>query len=301
MNRHARPIRSALFVPGNREDRMYKAPKYGADALIFDLEDAVPQSEKQLARQSVRAAIDKLAGCGCALFVRINSLDSDLAAEDLEQVVGPGLYAVMVPKVSSPEEVREVDTLLKFFEKKRGMERNSVLIDPLLETAQGLRRAYDIAIASPRVAHMGGLTGKGGDIARAVGFGWSEDGYEALFYLSKVLLDVRAAGVPYPIGGRGWWEIGNLDGLRAEAIRAKTIGYTGMLVIHPSHVPVVNEVFTPTAQEVAEWKGIVQAVTEAELTGASVATYNGVMVDKAQAEFARTMLEWACRLGVNAQ
>jgi citrate lyase subunit beta/citryl-CoA lyase len=298
MNARARPIRSAMFVPGNREERMLKAPKYGADALIFDLEDAVAFDQKAAARRSVRAAIEQLSGSGPALFVRINALDSGLADEDLEAVAVGGLYAVMVPKVSAPEEVREVDILLKFFEKRRGLEPGGILIDPLLETAQGLRQAYEVAAASARVAHMGAITGKDGDIARAVGFGWTDQGYEALYILSKVLLDVRAAGVPFPLGGRGWWEIDDLKGLRAEAQRAKQLGYTGMLLIHPSHIPIVNDVFSPTVAEIEHWKGLLAAVEQSEREGSSVAIYQGAMVDTAHAKLARQMLQWARRLGV---
>ncbi len=294
----ARPVRSALFVPGNREERMLKAPKYGADALIFDLEDAVAQSDKQAARHSVRGALEQLGDSGPALFVRINALESGLADEDLEAIVVRGLYAVMVPKVSGPEEVREVEVLLKFFEKRRHLEQGSILIDPLLETAQGLRQAYEVAIASTRVAHMGAITGKDGDIARAVGFGWTAEGQEVLHILSKVLLDARAAGVPFPLGGRGWWEIGSLEGLRAEAQRTKQLGYTGMLLIHPSHIPVVNQVFSPTIEEIERWKGLLAAVEQSRRTGSAVAIYQGAMVDTAHAKLAQQMLEWARRLGV---
>jgi citrate lyase subunit beta/citryl-CoA lyase len=277
---------------------MLKAPKYGADALIFDLEDAVPTDGKKEARRTVRAVLERLGGSGPALFVRINGFDSGLADEDLEEIVVPGLYAVMMPKVSGPDEVREADILLRFFEKRRGLEPGTVLIDPLLETAQGLRLAYEVAIASARVAHMGAITGKGGDIATAVGFGWTDEGHEALYLLSKVLLDARAAGVPFPLGGRGWWEIGNLDGLRAEALRTRQLGYTGMLLIHPSHIPIVNEVFSPSATEIERWKGLLAAVEQGARAGGAVAVYEGTMVDAAHAKLAQQMLEWARRLGV---
>jgi citrate lyase subunit beta/citryl-CoA lyase len=298
VNARPRPIRSALFVPGNREDRMLKAPKYGADALIFDLEDAVAQDDKKAARHSVRVALEQLKDAQPALFVRINALDSGLADEDLEAIVVPSLYAVMVPKVSEPEEIREIEVLLKFFEKRRGLEHGRILIDPLLETAQGLRQAYEVATASARIAHMGAITGKNGDIARAVGFGWTDEGHEALYILSKVLLDARAAGVPFPLGGRGWWEIGGLEGLRAEAQRTKQLGYTGMLVIHPSHVPIVNQVFSPGAEEIAYWKGLLEAVEQSRHTGSAVATYQGMMVDEAHVKRAQQMLKWAKELGV---
>jgi citrate lyase subunit beta/citryl-CoA lyase len=296
--RRAKPIRSALFVPGNREDRIAKAPRFGADALILDLEDAVALPDKPRARTIVRAMLEQLGKAGQTLFVRINDLESGLAWADLDAIVCPWLYAVMMPKVSGPEDVKRVDAVLDFLERTREIDAGSVLIDPVLETAQGMRRAYEVGVASARVAHMGGITGKDGDIARAIGFEWTTEGHEALYYLSKVLLDSRAAGVAYPMGGRGWWEIGDLDGLRAEAIRTRQFGYTGMLLIHPSHVSIVNEVFTPSPEQIAHWKELIAAVEDAEREGRSVAAFKGSMVDTAHVRVAREMLRWAAELGV---
>ena len=296
--RRAKAILSALFVPGNREDRMLKAPRFGADALILDLEDAVALPDKAKARATVRKALEELGKAGQTLFVRVNDFETGLTWADLDAVVCDHLYAVMLPKVTGPEDVRRTDTILEFAERKHGLEVGTVLIDPVLETAQGMRQAYEVAIASPRVVHLGGLTGKDGDIARAIGFQWTPEGHEAFFYIAKVLLDARAANVPYPIGGRGWWDIQDLEGLRAEATRTRNFGYTGMLLIHPSHVPIVNEVFTPSAAEIAHWKELIAAVEQCEREGRSVVTFNGMMVDTAHVKVARELLKWAAELGV---
>jgi citrate lyase subunit beta/citryl-CoA lyase len=296
--RRAKPIRSALFVPGNREDRIQKAPRFGADALILDLEDAVALPDKPKARGSVRKMLGELGAAGQTLFVRVNDFETGLTWADLDAVVCPELYCVMLPKVTGPEDVKKADTILEFLERKNGIEIGTILIDPVLETAQGMRQAYEVALASPRVVHLGGLTGKDGDIARAIGFQWTPEGHEAFYYISKVLLDARAAGIAYPIGGRGWWDIQDLDGLRAEAIRTKNFGYSGMLLIHPSHVPIVNEVFTPTKEEIAHWKELIAAVEKCESEGSSVVTFNGMMVDTAHVKVARDLLKWASELGV---
>ena len=293
----ARPLRSELFVPGNKEDWMRKAPQYGADALILDLEDSVPPEGKAEARLLVKRMLNELGPAGQTLIVRVNRLETGLTGDDLEAVTCPYLYAVMLPKVQAPEEVAEVDVLLNFFERRSGMTEGKVFIDPALETAPGIRRAYEIATASPRVAHMGASGGKGGDTARSIGFQWTPGGTETLFLRSKVLLDARAAGVPYPVTG-GWMDIHNLDGLRAAAQQAKCLGYTGMHLIHPSHVPVVNAVFTPTREEIAQWQGLVEAMEERRAQGGAAVTYQGDMVDIAHEETARAMLEMARELGV---
>lgn len=296
--RRAKPIRSALFVPGNREDRVQKAPRFGADALILDLEDAVALPDKPRARATVRKMVEELGRAGQNVFVRVNDFETGLTWADLDAVVCPELYCVMLPKVTGPEDVKRCDTILEFLERQRGIEVGGVLIDPVLETAQGMRQAYEVAIASPRVVHLGGLTGKDGDIARAIGFQWTPEGHEAFFYISKVLLDARAANIPYPMGGRGWWDIQDLDGLRAEAIRTRAFGYSGMLLIHPSHVAIVNEVFTPSNEEIAHWKELIAAVEKCEAEGSSVVVINGMMVDTAHVKAARDLLQWARELGV---
>ena len=291
----AKPLRSELFVPGNKEDWMRKAPRYGADALILDLEDSVPPDGKAQARPLVRKMLDE--STGQTLIVRVNRLETGLTGDDLEAIVCPNLYAVMLPKVQAPEDVFEVDVLLKFFERRAGMDVGRIFIDPALETAEGIMRAYEIATASPRVAHLGASGGKGGDTARSIGFQWTPEGMETLFLRSKVLIDSRAAGVPYPVSG-GWMDIHDLAGLRAAAKQAKGLGYTGMHLIHPSHVPVVNEVFTPTKEEIAQWQGLIKAMEERREQGGAAVTYQGDMVDIAHEETARSMLEMARELGI---
>ena len=293
----AKPLRSVMFVPGNKEDWMRKAPQYGADALILDLEDSVPEDEKDTARHLVAKMVNELGQAGQTLFVRVNRLETGLTGFDLEAVTGPGLYGILLPKVESPDDVVEVDILLRFFERKAGMPTGSICIDPSLETAQGIRQAYEIATASDRVAHMGGSGGKGGDTARSIGFQWTPEGMETLFIKSKVLVDSRSAGIEFPISG-GWFDIRDLYGLRRLAEQLKQLGYTGMNLIHPSHVPVVNEVFTPTTEQIAHWKGLLEAMEQQRQDGSAVVTYAGDMVDIAHEQTARTMLEMVRQWGI---
>lgn len=297
MKFEAKPLRSVLFVPGNKEDWIRKAPKYGADALILDLEDSVPPQEKDAARQVVAKMIDELGGAGQTLFARVNPLESGITGYDLEAIAGPNLYGITLPKVQSAADVVEVDVLLRFFERKAGMDIGSIFIDPGLETAQGIRSAYEIATASDRIAHMGGSGGKGGDTARSIGYQWTPQGIETLFIRSKVLVDSRAAGVQFPISG-GWFDIRDIDGLRAYAVELKRLGYNGMILIHPYHVPIVNEVFTPTPEEIAEWRGLVDAMERMRQSGGAAVTYGGDMVDIAHEQTARAMLRMAEQLGV---
>ena len=293
----SKPLRSVMFVPGNREDLMLKAPKYGSDALILDLEDSVPENEKESARNLVKNAVEKLGSEGVTLFVRVNRLETGLTGLDLEAVTSPNLYGVLLPKVENPADVIEVDTLLRFFERKNHMEIGSICIDPALETVHGIRQAYDIAMASNRVAHMGGSGGKGGDTSRSIGYQWTPEGMETLFVKSKVLVDSRSAGIEFPISG-GWFDIHDLNGLRGLAMQLRQLGYTGMHLIHPSHVPIVNEVFTPSKEEISYWQGLLQAMDSQRGQGSAVVTYAGDMVDIAHEQTARTMLERVKQWGI---
>ena len=292
-----RPLRTSMYVPGNKEDWMRKAPQYGSDALIFDLEDSVPVPDKEEARVLVRKMLEELGGEKPALTVRVNRLETGLTGDDLEAITCPQLYGVLLPKVESSADVVEVDNLLSYFERKAGMEVGSVFVDPGLETAQSIRQSYEIATASPRIAHMGGSGGKGGDTSRSIGFQWTPEGLETLYLKSKVLIDVRSAGVPYPMSG-GWFDIHDLEGLRSLAVQLRQLGYTGMHLIHPSHVPVVNEVFSPTPEDVRHWQGLVKAMEEMRATGGAAITFGGDMVDIAHEETARTMLTIAKEMGI---
>lgn len=175
------PLRSLLFVPGTRTDWLPKARAAGADAAVLDLEDAVPAADKLAARAQVADALARAAAAPpeqpgrMALFVRVNPLDDWAGAEELRAVVRPGLAGIVLPKVRSAQDVRLADRLLGWCEQEQGMPPGRVALVPLLETARGLREAYDIARAASRIAYLGALTAPGGDVERAVGYRWSPE------------------------------------------------------------------------------------------------------------------------------
>lgn len=291
-----KPLRSLLFVPGHRPTWMDKALGSGADALILDLEDAVPLAEKAAAREAVRAALPRLHGRGPLLTVRINALETGMSRADLEAVTVPGLAAIVAPKVETAAEVTVLDALLTHYEQQAGLPRGHIELIPVLETAKGIYHAYQIATSSPRVATISAAAGPGGDTARSLGYRWSKDGMETLYLRSKVLLEARAAGVAYPLIA-SWFDVADLEGLRADAQRNRQLGYTGQIVIHPSHVPIVNEVFTPSAEEIAYYRGLLAAMEAAERRGVAAVTYQGAMVDLAMVKTAREVLALAEAVG----
>jgi citrate lyase subunit beta / citryl-CoA lyase len=291
----ARPLlRSLLFVPGTRTDWLPKAAAAGADAVILDLEDAVAHSSRASARDQVAEAVTQAADDSPALFVRVNPLDSWAAAEELRAVARPGLSGIVLPKVSGPLDVRHADRLLSWCEREHSLPQGQFALVPLLETASALREAYECAAAARRVAHLGAITGAGGDVERAVGYRWSPEGTETHALRSRVLLDVRAAGAPHPVTGL-WTRVGDLAGLRAFAEQNRSLGYTGMMAIHPSHVPVLNEVFSPSPEELARAARLVTAVEEAQARGEGAVAFEGEMVDEAMATTARAVLRTGSR------
>lgn len=280
--------RSLLFVPGSRRQWLPKALGSGADGLVLDLEDAVPPAEKAAAREAVGELI-AAHGHEKPLLTRINDLSSSQALADLQAVVRPGLTGVMVPKIVSASEVALVDRLLTWLEQDRGIPEGSTVIVPVLETALALRRAYEIGAASPRTAYMGAACGKGGDMERAIGYRWTPGGMESLAYRSRALVDIRASGAQHPMLGV-WTSVDDLDGLHAFASQVRDLGYEGMVAIHPKQVPVINEVFSLSAEEVGYYQGLIDAMTAAESDGQAAATYRGQMVDIAMAKTARERL-----------
>lgn len=291
-----KPYRSSLFVPGNRPAWMAKAAGYGADCLVLDLEDSVPDQEKAAARPLVKAGLKALKSKGQACNVRINGYATGLTLDDLEGVLCPELDGVALPKIETAADLHQLDALLTHLERRMGIPVGSIETPLGLETARAMRDVYDIAVACPRVRRVTLAAGPGGDAARAIGYQWSKEGMETLFLRSKTVLDSRAAGVLYPTVS-SWWNIKDLEGLERDARWNRQLGFRGMTVMHPSHVPVVNRIFTPSSDEIAFYQGLIDAMDEAVRKGIAAVTYKGDMVDEAMVKTAREMLEFARSIG----
>ncbi len=283
------PIRSLLFVPANRADRMQKALASEADGVVFDLESAIPRGAAAEARANVRHALEGHSSDKAAVFVRVSAVGTDDFAPDADACRHPSLTTLMLPQVTGPEEVATADAALEGIEAR---------IMPLVETASAVRLAYELATASERVAYMGGATGRHGDLGRSVGFQWSPEGTETLYLRQKVLIDVRSAGVPNPLSGL-WGTVDDLDGLAGFATQTRQLGYEGMMIIHPSHIPIVNQTFSPTAEEIEGWRQLIAAVEEHEAQGIGAFRHQGRLIDHAHLLTAQQQLSRASRLGLS--
>jgi citrate lyase subunit beta / citryl-CoA lyase len=292
------PYRTLLFVPGHKPDWADKAVKAGADAIVLDLEDSVPQAEKAAARRQVRDSIERLrgTGTGAGLLVRVNGLATRLTGADLEEVVVPGLDGIFAPKIEQATDVLRYDALLDHFETRNGVTGLQYVVP--VETVPAIQNCRAIAQASPRVGAMIGPTAEHADIAREVGFEWTPEGLETLYLRSRVLLACREAGI-HPLTAL-WERLDDLDGLREFAVRGRQLGFRGMVAIHPSHVPVINDVFTPTPSDVDFYEGLVAAYEQAASEGSGALRYRGLHIDKAHYDKAVLWLQHAHALAGHA-
>lgn len=285
------PYRSILFVPAHKPDWAHKALASGADCVVLDLEDSVPDDRKVEARATVRESLPQLRAArpDVGLFVRPNALATRTAGADLEAVVCPQLDGLFVPKVTGATDVLRWDTLIDWFEARNGG-KNLEMIVPV-EMVEAITNCFEIAGASPRVGAMIGPTSEHADIARAVGYRQSKEGSETLYLRSRILLACRQYGL-HPLTGL-WEDLVDLEGLRDFADYGLQLGFGGQVLIHPSHVDVVNDVYTPSDAEVAHYEAMVAAVDAAVADGHGAVRFGGQHIDLAHAQKARDWLAHA--------
>jgi citrate lyase subunit beta / citryl-CoA lyase len=305
-----RPLRSVLFVAGHEREGLEKAIASGADSIVIDLEEPrtpFPEGEREKARQLVREFVDELPANDPSVplvFTRVQPAATGQTLKDLRAVMGPKLYGVLVPKIKSPADLHAMDALLAAAEVDFDVPVGTTVMYPILETAQAIRTAYDLAMASPRVAYMGGAVSRFGDIHQALGYRWTAEGDETLFLRGKVLVDARAAGIRYPISGMWGGAVDDEAGLRAWATALRDMGYYGMMLGERRHIPLVHEVFSPTAEEIEYWQRLDRLATEAERAGSGPIVDGdpnqgeGHVVHIAHVGSARLNLEWAKALGL---
>ena len=285
-----KPIRSFLFVPGNRAGWIDKCPTAGADAVILDLEDSVPPAEKASARALVAGKIAALAARGQRTYVRINRSPHLFSFEDILAVVQPGLEGIVLPMPDGPEDCALASALIAEAEFRNGLPAGSVGVVPALETPRALQLAYECALV-PRVTALIGASAKNADLQRAMGFEWSADSFESVYLKSRTVMAARAAG-KQPIGGI-WQQVHDLEGLRAYAMLNRKLGMSGETILHPSNAAVVNAIFTPSPDDVAYYQGMIAAHEEAVRQGHSAVMYRGEHIDTAHVATARNIVALA--------
>lgn len=290
------PYRSLLFVPANKPTWVAKALRHDLDALILDLEDAVPADDKATARAGLADAVAEVRETAphVGVIIRPNAWSTAEAPADLEAAVLAGADALLVPKVDDLAAVRSLDAVLSFIERRAGRSDGATEIVASLESAAGILQADRIA-AGPRLGGALAAAARDGDTARSVGFRWSPEGQETLAWRTQVVLACRAADERHPIVGL-WQDVHDLDGLRRFADANRDLGFRGQVVIHPSHIDVVNEVYSPSDELVAYYRGMLEAWDAAQAEGRGAVSYDGDHIDIAHVRTAREVVDFAERL-----
>jgi citrate lyase subunit beta/citryl-CoA lyase len=278
-------MRSVLTVPVTNPRFIEKAPSSGADVICLDLEDSIAPAEKAAARAHAAAAIDSIPRGPYSVFVRVNGEHTGLLEDDVGAVVRPGLDGIIVSKASSPETIKRAARLVSSLEPSRG----SVAIVPLIETAAGVMDSLVILRASPRVtAAVFGAE----DFATDMGIQRTRDGEEVRWARAQVAVACHAAGVipidtPDP-------DYTDEEYLEREMALARSLGYRGKLVIHPTQVAIANRMFAPSEAEIGEARAIVEIFEREGLQqGRAAIPLDGKMIDTPIYERAKRLLETA--------
>jgi citrate lyase subunit beta/citryl-CoA lyase len=284
-------LRSLLFVPGNKSNMLEKSLGCPADALIPDMEDSVPNAEKANARDTIRAHLPKLADASPLVIPRINSLDTGWAEADLAAVVGPHIHGICVGKVHGPEDIGKVSKLMGKLENEAGLEEGSVKLIAWIESAKGIMRCYDICRASRRLI---GVAFGAEDFTHDMGVERLEDDAQLAFPRAKLCIAARAADIlafdtPY-------FRFKDEEGLRKDSRAARHAGFKGKFAIHPAQIAAINESFSPSAEDVAHARRVVQAFEEAEKQGRGSTSLDGAVIDVPVVKRARAVLELAERI-----
>lgn len=279
--------RTMMFVPGANPAMLRDAPLYGADSIMFDLEDAVSLKEKDTARMLVHQALKTVDYSSVETVVRINALDAG-GAQDIEAVVVAGVNVVRLPKTERAEDITEVAEVITAVEEKYGIEIGRTKMMAAVESAEGVMNAREIALASDRLI---GIALGAEDYVTNMKTKRHPDGQELFFARNMILHAARIAGIAAI--DTVYSDVENSEGFQAEVRLIKQLGFDGKSVINPRQIPLVNEIYQPTEKEIQNAKEVIWGIREAEAKGSGVISVNGKMVDKPIVERAQRVIALA--------
>jgi citrate lyase subunit beta/citryl-CoA lyase len=289
-------MRSKLFVPASRPELFDKALASAADALSFDLEDAVASERKPQARADLRAllATDDALASDKTLIVRVNALSTPHFAADIDAVARNGVSLINLPKPEHPEDVRAAAAALEAAERANGVTAPIGLLLNV-ESPRALRMAAELALAHPRVA---GLQLGLGDLFEPLSIARRET---AAIQQAMFALRIAAGEANVFACDTAFANIKDIDGFRAEAQMARAFGFIGKSCIHPSQIAIANDVFRPSDEDIAHAVRVVQAARDADAKGIGAYVVDGRMIDPPFVERARVLVADAVRLGLLSQ
>jgi citrate lyase subunit beta/citryl-CoA lyase len=284
---------SRLYLPGNNPGMFLNAGLHSPDGIILDLEDSVAPDRKDEARILVRNALRAVDFYGAERMVRINQGERGL--NDLESVIPHNVHLILIPKCEDADALRTVDETIASIKRREG-QNDTVLLMPIIESAKGVERAYEIATASPNVVAMAiGLE----DYTADLGVQRTKEGSESLYARNRIVVAARAAGIQAI--DSVFSDVGDMDGLLSNVLSSKAMGFEGMGCIHPRQIAVIRKGFSPTPEEIDRAKKIVIAYRDALSRGLGVVALGSKMIDPPVVARAQKTIDLAVRLEIIPQ
>ena len=279
-----RLLRSLIFVPGNNRHFLEKAKALSADIVCFDLEDSVPDNEKQYARKLIKETLKIRSKYDAEVYVRTNSFASGKISEDLQEIVRKGIDGIVIPKVNNVQELKKIEKIISNLEKKRKLRTIEVM--PSIESAEGVVNTYKIASCSKRVsALVFGVF----DLLNDMGIEYNKQPEGAKYARAKIPLDAKAAGV-YAIDAI-WQDLKDEKGLKDDCKIGKSLGYVGKSIIHPSQISVAHKIFRPNKIEIEWAEKVCKTYIKSTKKGRGATIIDGKMIDEVHFKRARTLLK----------
>ncbi|MFI3517101.1 citrate (pro-3S)-lyase subunit beta [Enterococcus faecalis] len=279
--------RTMMFVPGANAAMLRDAPLYGADSIMFDLEDAVSLKEKDSARVLVHSALKTFDYGNIEIVVRINALDAG-GAEDIEAMVLAGVDVIRLPKTETAQDIIDVEAVITEVEQQNDIPVGTTKMMAAIESAEGVLNAPAIAKSSTRLI---GIALGAEDYVTNMKTRRHPDGQELFFARSMILHAARVAGIAAI--DTVYSDVDNTEGFEAEVRLIKQLGFDGKSVINPRQIPLVNTIYAPTEKEIQNAKEVIWGIREAEAKGSGVISVNGKMVDKPIVERAERVIALA--------
>lgn len=284
--------RSMLFLPGNNPNMLVNAGCLGADAVIFDLEDAVSPAEKDAARILVRNTMRYSDLSGVEVIVRINSVDTPYWKDDIDAILPERPELILLPKATTPNEIREVSDYMSEVEDRLGFANGTIGLMPLIETALGVENSYIIA-SSERVRAL--FLGAE-DLTADLRCKRTKEGREIEYARTRLVVAARAANID--VYDTPFTDVNDDEGIVKDTMLAKSLGFTGKASISPRHIEVINEIFTPTQAEIDYAYEVIQAIRLAKQQGKGAISLRGKMIDAPIVARAKRVIAIASALGI---
>ncbi len=294
MNSNKKRLRRSMMFLNAQKPGIIKDPYiYGADSIIFDLEDAVAENQKDVARFSLFHALRSINYKPCERVVRINALDTPYWKEDIRCAVAGGCDSIRIPKAESAKDVKLVEQAVAEAEAEFGMPEGGVLIMAAIESARGVIKALDICEASDRLF---GIALSGGDYTKDLQTHITGTGIELMGARQNLVIAARAAGVQ--CFDTVYTDLDNMDGFRKDVETIHLMGFDGKSIVNPRQIGIVHEIFTPSTKDIIFAEKVVREIEEKKEQGIGVFTVDGKMIDIAFYDGARRTIELARASGV---